>query len=126
MHALQSGHAELDRTEAEPSMKRTINGSIAGLLGLVLAFTSVGRIAAQETQPAPASFPQSAQPASPTDAAEPTTQNGQTSQPMGDKKDVSSPAPSQSTPAAASVSKGKKGKQEYTDPMMLVELPPHA
>ena len=103
-------------------MKRTINGSISGLLGLVLAFTSIGRTSAQETQPAPA--PQSAQPTSPTDASQPKMQNVQTSQPMGDKKDVSSPAPSQSTPAAASVSKGKKGKQEYTGPMTLVELPP--
>jgi hypothetical protein len=86
-------------------MKRTINGSISGLLGLVLAFTSIGRSAAQETQPAPSSAPQSAQPASSTDAAQ-------------------SPTPSQSAAAAASVSKGKKGKQEYTGPMTLVELPP--
>ena len=86
-------------------MKRTINGSISGLLGLVLAFISIGRTAAQETQPAPSSAAQSAQQASPTDAAQPT-------------------APSQSATATASVSKDKKGKQEYTGPTTLVELPP--
>src|SRR5260370_33671159 len=70
-------------------MTQTSTGSLSGLLGLVLAFTSIGHTAAQETKPAPSSIPRSAAPA-----------------------------------AAASVAKSKKGKQEYTGPTTLVELPP--
>jgi hypothetical protein len=85
-------------------MTRTRTGSLSGLLGLVLAFTSIGRTAAQEAQPAPTSTPQSAAaPASPTDTSQPTTERGQT---------------------VASVEKSKKGKQEYTGPTTVVVLPP--
>jgi hypothetical protein len=81
-------------------MTRTSTGSLSGLLGLVLVFTSIGRMGAQETQPAPSSDPQSALPAS------------------------SSSTPSQSAAPAALVVKGKKGEQPYTGPTTLVELPP--
>jgi hypothetical protein len=84
-------------------MTRTSTGSLSGLLGIVLAVTSIGW--AQETQPASSSAPQSALPTE-------------------DKKDASSPTHSQSAAATASIPKGKKGDQEYTGPMTLVELPP--
>src|SRR5260370_5189918 len=109
-------------------MTRTRTGSLSGWLGLVLAFTSSGRTAAQEAQPALPSTPQSAgAPAAPTEASQPTTGHGQTDQSMEEKenkKDMLSPTPSQSAAAAASVEKSKKGKQEYTGPTTLVELPP--
>jgi len=88
-------------------MARTSIGSLSGLLGIVLAVTSIGRMAAQETQPAPSSAPQSAPPASPADTSQTTTGHG-----------------SQSAAAAASVVKGKKGQQPYTGPTTVVELPP--
>ena len=43
-------------------MTRMSTGSLSGLLGLALVFTSVGRMGAQETHPAPSSAPQSALP----------------------------------------------------------------
>ena len=75
-------------------MARTSTGSLSGLLGFALTFTSIGYTSAQEPQPVP--NPQSAPPAA-------------------------------SAPAAlhpASLTTGKKGKQEYTGPTSLVELPP--
>jgi hypothetical protein len=84
-------------------MTGTSTGSLSGLLGLALVFTSTGPIRAQETQPPPSSTPQSALP-------------------VEDKKDASSLPPPKS--AAAPVVKNKKGKQEYTGPMTVVELPP--
>jgi len=105
---------------------------LSGLLALVLAFTAIERTWAQDTQPPPPSTPQSA-PASPADTSLPTANQDQTNQPMGDKeakKDASSPTTPQSAAApapvapAAPVAKDKKGKQEYTGPMTLVELPP--
>jgi hypothetical protein len=78
-------------------MVRTSTGSFSGLLGVVLTFTSTGYTSAQE-QPAP------------------STQ----STPMASTTEASSPTTSQ----AASVVTAKKGKQEYTGPMTLVELPP--
>jgi len=90
-------------------MTRTSTGSLSGLLGIVLAVTSIGRMGAQETQPASSLAPQSALPIE--DKIE-------------DKKDASSPTPSQSAAAAALVPKGKKGDQVYTGPVTLVELPP--
>ena len=108
-------------------MTQTSTGSLSGALGLVLVFTSIGRMQAQETQPAPSSTRQSAVPASPTDASQPTTERGQTNQSMEDKedkKDMPPPTQSQSAAAAASVEKSKNGKQEYTGPTALVELPP--
>jgi len=41
-------------------MTQTTTGSLSGWLGLILVFTSIGRVAAQETQPAPSSTQQSA------------------------------------------------------------------
>ena len=80
-------------------------GSVSGLLGVALVFTSIGRMGAQETQPAPSSTPQSALPADNKEA----------------KEDAST---TPSNPAAALVVKDKKGKQEYTGPTTVVELPP--
>jgi hypothetical protein len=75
-------------------MVRTSTGSLSGLLGFALTFSSIGYASAQE-QPAPA------------------------------KENVSSPTASPSAPVATGpVATGKKGKQEYTGPMTLVELPP--
>jgi hypothetical protein len=88
-------------------MTRTNTRSLSGLLGIVFAISSIGRACVQETQPASFSAPQSALPASPADASQPTTEHG-----------------SQSAAAAASVAKSKKGNQEYTGPTTLVELPP--
>ena len=79
-------------------MKCTTVGSLSGLLGLALVFTSVGRVDAQDTQAAPPS----ASPSS-TGTSQPATEHLQ---------------------PAASVAKGKKGAQEYTGPMTLVVLPP--
>ena len=87
-------------------MKRTINGSISGLLALVLAFISIGRTAAQETQPAPSSS-RAIRPAS-----------------LADGRPVPAHSAIAIGPSHASVSKDKKGKQEYTGPTTLVELPP--
>jgi hypothetical protein len=84
-------------------MTRTSTRSLSGLLGIVLAATSIGRMGAQETQPASSSTPQSAVPSE-------------------DKKDASSPTPPK--PVAALVVKDKKEKQEYTGPTTLVEFPP--
>jgi hypothetical protein len=85
-------------------MTRTRTGSLSGLLGLALAFASIGHTLAQEAQP--------------------TTDRGQTNQSPEDKKEMLSPTQSQSAAAAASVAKSKKGKQEYTGPTTVVELPP--
>jgi hypothetical protein len=101
-------------------MTRMSTGSLSGLLGIVLVVTSNGRMGAQETQPVTSSATQSALPASPTDASQPTTEHGQPNQPMEYKKEASS----QSASATALVMKGKKGEQVYTGPTTLVELPP--
>jgi hypothetical protein len=106
-------------------MTRKSTGSLSGLLGLVLMFTPMERMTAQETQPAPSSTPQSTQQASPADASLPATDHGQTDQPIvEDKKDAPSPASSQSAATAAPAVKGKKGEQAYTGPTTLVQLPP--
>jgi hypothetical protein len=99
-------------------MTQTSTGSLSGLLGIVLAVASIGRMAAQETQSAASPVPQPALPALPTDASQQAA--GQADQPVDTKKDVSSPTPSKSAPVA----KGKKGEQVYTGPTTLVELPP--
>src|SRR5258705_8264245 len=95
-------------------MTRTSTRSLSALLGLALAFTSTAPITAQETQPAPSSAPQSATP---------------TIEDKEDKKDqqeIKDAPPSLPLPqsAAAPVAKDKKGKQEYTGPNTVVELPP--
>jgi hypothetical protein len=101
-------------------MMRMSLGSLSGLVGLVLAVTSQGRICAQETQPAPSK--QSVLSASTADASQPTT--GKTDPPIEDKKEALSPTPSQSAGVTPSAIKGKKGKEEYTGPMTVIELPP--
>jgi hypothetical protein len=69
-------------------------------------FTSIGPIRAQEPQPAPSAAPQSALPL----------------EDRKDKNDAPSLPPSKS--AAAPVEKARKGKQEYTGPNTVIELPP--
>ncbi len=82
-------------------MTRTRTTSLAGLLGLALAFTTIARIAAQETQPAPSA------------------------QPAEDDKAASSPKPPQSSGTTASVlKKGKKGEQPYIGPATVIVLAP--
>jgi hypothetical protein len=108
----------------ESQMTRMSAGSFTGLFGVVLAFTAVGHTYAQETQPAPSATPQSALPAAPAVAPEPTVEPAKTEQPIVDKKD----APAMPTPKSAGVAtaavKGKKGKVEYTGPTTIVVLPP--
>jgi len=89
-------------------MRRTSTGSLSGLLGLAFVLTSIARVGAQETQPASSSTPQSAL-------------SIEAKEDKEDKKGPSSPTPSQST---ALVEKSRKGKQVYTGPTTLVELPP--
>ncbi|HEY1992872.1 MAG TPA: hypothetical protein VGG81_00625 [Edaphobacter sp.] len=104
-------------------MTRIRIGSLSGLLGIVLAVTSNGRLGAQETQAAPSSTTQSGVPESTQDASQPTMEPGKTDQTVADRKE--SGTPSQSAATTASVAKGKKkGEQEYTGPTTVVELPP--
>ena len=86
-------------------MTRAKMGSLSGLLGLALVFTSGGRGVSQETKPAPTPAPQM-------NLAE------------TDTKDVSTMTPPQAAPAPTAASKGKKGEPEYTGPTTLVVLPP--
>ena len=82
-------------------MVRRRSESLSGLLGFVLTLASAGYTLAQEPQPAPQPAPPSAAPQSaPADASAPATLQ------------------------PASIVTGKKGKQEYTGPTTLVELPP--
>jgi hypothetical protein len=106
------------------AMTRTSTASFSGLLGFALLATSSGRIFAQETQPVASSVPQSALLASTADASQPTNERGPTDQPTEVKKDVSASTPSAAAVTNSAATKGKKGKQEYTGPMTLVELPP--
>src|ERR1700761_4103617 len=101
-------------------MLRTNIGSLTGVLAFALAFSSTGRALAQEAQPAPSTTPQSAQPASPIDATQPTSDPDKTVAPAADVKE----APASSAPQAKPATKGNKGKQEYTGPMTLVVLEP--
>jgi hypothetical protein len=106
-------------------MTRMSAGSITGLLGVVMAFTSVGHAWAQEAQPATPATPQTVVPASPAVAPEPTTEPAKTEQPVVDKKDASAmPAPKSAGVVATAKVKGKKGKVEYTGPTTVVVLPP--
>src|SRR5215467_656909 len=79
-------------------MTRTTAGSIPGFLALALVFTANARIGAQETSPAPSPTRSSSLPATPADAS--------------------------AKSATTSSAKGKKGKQEYTGPTTVIELPP--
>jgi hypothetical protein len=105
-------------------MTRTNTASFAGLLGFALAFTSIGRIQAQETQPASAPIQQSAQPISRTGISQPAPEDPQTDQPGEDDKAAPSLKPPQSSGTTASVLKGKKGEESYTGPTSVIELPP--
>ena len=105
-------------------MTRTNTTSLACLLGFALAFTSIGRIEAQEAQPASSPIQQSAQPISPTGTSQPPTESPQTDQPSEDNKAASSLKPPQSSGTTASVLKGKKGEQPYTGPTTVIELAP--
>jgi hypothetical protein len=93
-------------------MTRTSTRSLSALLGLALAFTSTAPIRAQETQPAPSSAPQSATP----------TIEGK--EDKKDQQEIKDAPPSLPQSAAAPAAKDKKGKQEYTGPNTVVELPP--
>src|ERR1700743_3211210 len=88
-------------------MTRMRTVSLSGLVGFVLVFTAIGRVNAQEAQPAPSSVPQASESRPPTAAA---------------ATEVSEPA--QSAGVATSSVKGKKGEQIYTGPTTLVVLPP--
>ena len=93
-------------------MKRTS----AVLLRAALIFTSVGPMAAQQTQPAPSSSPQSA------DATKPALEVADLNQSAQDTQEVSSLVPPQSVVALAYAAKSKK--PDYTGPTTLIELPP--
>jgi hypothetical protein len=86
-------------------MTRAKMGSLSGLLGLALTFTSGGRGVAQEIKPAPT-------PATQMNLAE------------TDAKDVSTMTPPEAAPTQTAAIKGKKGEPEYTGPTTLVVLPP--
>src|ERR1700733_13833715 len=101
-------------------MVRTNIGSLSGVLAFALAFSSSGRALAQEPLPAPSPTPQSAAPAPPTDATQPTSDPEKTVAPTADVKEAPATSASQPKPAT----KGKKGKQEYTGPTTLVVLEP--
>jgi hypothetical protein len=100
---------------------------VGGLLGLVLVLTLTGQMGAQETQSAPSSDPPSAVTTAQTDASRPASTQGKVDQPVegqDEKQGALAPKPSQSAGVQASVPKGKKGKQVYTGPTTVVELPP--
>jgi hypothetical protein len=93
-------------------MTRTRTGSVSGLLGVALLFTSIMRMGAQETQSAPSSTPQSAL----------STENKEDKKAQKETDDSLSPTLPKS--ATGPLVKDKKGKQEYTGPTTVVELPP--
>ena len=93
-------------------MKRTS----AVLLRAALIFTSVGPMAAQQTQPAPSSSPQSA------DATKPALEVEDLNQSAQDTQEVSSLVPPQSVVALAYAATDKN--KPYTGPTTLIELPP--
>jgi hypothetical protein len=100
-------------------MVRTNTQSLSGLLVIAMAFTLTGRTLAQETQLTPSSTSQVGPAASPTYALLSATDVAGANHPTS----ALTTAPS-SQLQPTSLVKGKKGKQEYTGPMTLVELPP--
>ncbi len=108
-------------------MTRMSNGSLSGLFGLMLVFTSIEYVGAQGMQPVASTAAQTALPA---DASQAATEQAKTDPPKEEMRDVPSPSPSQATATTsaaantAPVVKGKKGKQEYTGPTTLVVLAP--
>jgi hypothetical protein len=101
-------------------MEQTRTGSLAGLLAIALALTLTGRALAQQPQTTSPNQ-QFAAPVSPADASQPAADSGKADLPTADVKAI---PPSAATPQPALVSTGKKGKQPYTGPMTIVELPP--
>jgi hypothetical protein len=136
----------MTRTSIMQTIKQTNSPSLSGLLCLALAFTSAGPALAQaqtdqQTQPEQQTqAAQQVQPAQQIDAAQPAPQSTDASQSAPLPADTAQPAPDQG-PASPSLAdtkatlspatllpitavKGKKGKQEYTGPNTVVELPP--
>jgi hypothetical protein len=116
----------MTRTSIIRTTTRTNIRSLSGLIGLALAFPSIGHAAvqiqaAQQIEPAQ-SAPQPAQPVPLADGSQPTPGQGQTNPAIEDNKVASFPAIAR--PAPPFVAKDRKGKQEYTGPTTLVELPP--
>jgi hypothetical protein len=89
-------------------MVRINTQSLSGLLVIAMAFTLTGPTLAQETQLPPSESPQAGPAASPTYASQ----------------SAAGVAGAEHSTSDASLVKQKKGKQEYTGPMTLVELPP--
>jgi hypothetical protein len=85
-------------------MVRKNTQSLSGLLAIAMAFTLTGRTVAQENSLTP----------SPTSQAAPASLPTDTSQSATDAARVQ----------PTSLAKEKRGKQEYTGPLTLVELPP--
>jgi hypothetical protein len=100
-------------------MVRTNTQSLSGLLAIAMAFTLTGRTLAQETQLTPSPTSQATPAASPTYASLSPTDVAGANHPTSTLTAAPSP---QLQPT--SLAKDKKGKQEYTGPMTLVELPP--
>jgi len=107
------------------TITQTNSPSLSGLLGLTLAFTSVHALAQVQTE-------QQTQTAQQIDAAQPAPQSADTSQPAPDQGQTSPSlietkaalSPTTPLPAKPAAVKDKKGKQEYTGPNTVVELPP--
>ncbi|WP_158942241.1 hypothetical protein [Granulicella sp. S190] len=103
-------------------MARTTTESLSGILAIAMALTVTARALAQENGAA-SSTPQAVLSAQTTDAAQPTSQPADIA---ATDHSILDPKAAPSSPALqpASLAKGKKGKQEYTGPTTLVELPP--
>jgi hypothetical protein len=116
----------MTRTSIMRTITRTKTPSFSGLLGLALTLTSVSHALAQQTQPEPETQTAQTQPEQPTQpeqsASQPAPDQGQTTPTLAETK--AAPSPTTSQLAAPAVVKGKKGKQEYTGPNTVVELPP--
>jgi hypothetical protein len=118
----------MTRTSIMRTITQTKTTSLSGLLGLALTLTSVSQAPAQQTESA-----QQTQPAQQTppeqSASQPTSDAGQTNaSPEEIKAETAetkaAPSPAASNSATPKAVKDKKGKQEYTGPNTVVELPP--
>jgi len=112
----------MTRTSIMRTITRTKTPSLSGLLGLALTFASVSHASAQQAQPEQQTqtAPQVQPAPESTGTSQPTPDQGQTSPSLGETKAV--PSPTALLPVTAV--KDKKGKQEYTGPNTVVELPP--
>ena len=116
------------------TITQTNSPSLSGLLGLALAFISAGHALAQaptDQQTQPEQQVQTAQQAQAAQSGPELAETSQpTSQPAPDQGPASpslaqtKAAPSPATLLLVTAEKGKKGKQEYTGPNTVVELPP--